>query len=326
MASTLALAGDTMLGRAVGEKLAANPDAPLIASEVAAHIATADAFALNLECCISDRGTPFADPRKRFFFRAPPGAAERLAELGVDAVTLANNHALDYGPVALLDTLAHLDAAGVLAVGAGPDEVLARAPKVIRCGDLRVRLVALADHPSQYAAGPERPGIAYASLGRGLPGWAHQAIRPQSDSDAVLVMPHWGPNMVAEPTRRTRRAAEELLAAGATLIAGHSAHLFHGVAPRALFDLGDFLDDYAANPQLRNDLGLLWLIELDPTGPRRIRALPLALEFCFTRQASPAETEWILQRLQQLCAPFGTEVERSADDLIELHGDRTAVS
>ena len=68
---------------------------------------------------------PFSDPREQFFFRAPPDAAERLAELGVDAVTLANNHALDYGAVALLDTLADLDAAGVLAAGAGPDDALA---------------------------------------------------------------------------------------------------------------------------------------------------------------------------------------------------------
>jgi poly-gamma-glutamate synthesis protein (capsule biosynthesis protein) len=95
MASTLALARDTMLGRAVGKKLVANPNAPLIAPEAAAHVATAHAFVLNLECCISDRGMPFPDRRKRFLFRAPPGAAERLAELGVDAVTLANNHALE---------------------------------------------------------------------------------------------------------------------------------------------------------------------------------------------------------------------------------------
>src|SRR5438270_3186400 len=141
MAAMLALAGDTMLGRGVADVLAADPAAPLIAPEVAAHIARADAFVLNLECCISDRGNPFPEPGKPFFFRAPPGAAERLAEMGVDAVTLANNHALDYGPVALLDTLAHLDAAGILAVGAGPNEVLARMPRVMRCGDLRLRLV-----------------------------------------------------------------------------------------------------------------------------------------------------------------------------------------
>ena len=125
--------------------------------------------------------------------------------------------------------------------------------------------------------------------------------------------------MVAEPGPRIRSAAAELLAAGGTLIAGHSAHVFQGVAPRVLFDLGDFLDDYAAHPEPRNDLGLLWLVDLEPTGPRRIRALPLALDFCFTRAASPAEADWIVRRLQQLCAPFGTDVECAAGGLIELH-------
>src|SRR5881392_3218974 len=115
MTATVALAGDTMLGRGVANVLAADPRAPLVAQPVCERIAAADAFVLNLECCISRRGTRFPDRRKPFFFRAPPVAAERLAELGVDAVTLANNHALDYGPDALLDTLAHLDAAGITA-------------------------------------------------------------------------------------------------------------------------------------------------------------------------------------------------------------------
>jgi poly-gamma-glutamate capsule biosynthesis protein CapA/YwtB (metallophosphatase superfamily) len=322
MAATLALAGDTMLGRGVAQVLAEHPAAPLIAPEVAAHVADADAFILNLECCISDRGSRFPDPRKPFFFRAPPLAAERLAQLGVDAVTLANNHALDYGPVALLDTLAHLDFAGVLAVGAGPNETAARSPRVLRCGTLRLRLVALADHPPEYAARPDHPGIAFADLASGVPDWARESTRPGPDSDAVLVTAHWGPNMVAKPGRRIRRAANELLAAGATVIAGHSAHVFHGVARRVLFDLGDFLDDYAVDPQLRNDLGLLWLIELDPAGPRRIRALPLALDYCFTRRASPSEAEWILHRLRELSAPFGTSVEPGAEGLIELHAEQ----
>src|SRR5262245_56337425 len=128
MSVTLALAGDTMLGRGVADRLAADPAAPLVAPEVAAYIERADAAVLNLECCISDRGDRFPDPRKPFFFRAPPIAAQRLAELGITAVTLANNHALDYGPVALLDTLRHLEDAGVATVGAGPDEVRAREP------------------------------------------------------------------------------------------------------------------------------------------------------------------------------------------------------
>src|SRR5919199_3651208 len=133
-AVTLALAGDTMLGRGVGEKLAADPRTPLVAPEVAETVAQADLFVLNLECCISERGERFPEPGKPFFFRAPPVAAERLAELGVDCVALANNHALDYGTDALLDTLDHLAAAGIRWVGAGADVERARAPCVLKAG------------------------------------------------------------------------------------------------------------------------------------------------------------------------------------------------
>jgi hypothetical protein len=164
---------------------------------------------------------------------------------------------------------------------------------------------------------PRRPGTAFADPRSTLPDWACAAATPGADADAVLVTPHWGPNMVPAPTGRVRAAAEALIAAGATLVAGHSAHVFHGVAPRVLFDLGDFLDDYAVHPELRNDLGLLWLVDLDRTGPRRIRALPLALDHCFTRRASAPEADWIERRLRDLCAPFGTRVDRSGD-LLEI--------
>ena len=311
MTATVALAGDTMLGRGVAEVLAADPAAPLVAPEVAGYIASADAFVLNLECCVSDRGSRFPDPHKPFFFRAPVIAAERLAELGVVAVTLANNHVLDYGAPALLDTLVHLERAGVATVGAGAKEALARHPRVICCGDLRLRLVAFSDHPAAYAAGPEHPGIALAQLERGLPDWVLEAVAPGPDAEAVLVTPHWGPNMAGEPVPRVREAADALVSAGATLVAGHSAHIPQGIANRVLFDLGDFLDDYAVDPEMRNDLGLLWLVELDRQGPQRIRAVPLALDYSFTRLASSTEIECIVHLLRERCEPFGTEIECS---------------
>lgn len=319
--AVLALAGDTMLGRGVAERLLADPGAPLVAPEVTRHIADADAFVLNLECCISDRGKPFPDPTKPFFFRAPPVAAQRLAELGVDAVTLANNHALDYTAEALLDTLRHLDAAGVATVGAGAGEQVAREALRLRCGGIEVQLLSFSDHPASFAAGPDRPGIAFADLRSGLPGWVREALLSGPAADAVLVMPHWGPNMVAEPLPYVRHAAAALLDLGATLIAGHSAHVFQGAGHGVLFDLGDFLDDYAVEPALRNDLGLLWLVELDSQGVRQIRALPLALDYCFTRLASPSEADWIRRRLRQLCVPLGTEVE-SHGGLLECHTTR----
>ncbi len=305
-----------MLGRGVAERLVADPAAPLFAPEVAELVASADAFVLNLECCISERGSRFPEPGKPFFFRAPPVAAWRLAELGVDAVTLANNHALDYGVDALLDTLAHLESAGIAAVGAGTSEEMARAHRVLRCGERSVRLLSFSDHPAGYAAGLDSPGIAFADLATGLPAWVQGAMAA-GDGDALVVTPHWGPNMVTEPVRHVRRAADELIAAGATLVAGHSAHVFHGMAPGVLFDLGDFLDDYAVDRTLRNDLGLLWLVELERGEVGRVRAAPLALDYCFTRAASPPEADWIVRHMRALCAPFGTEVN-SQNGMIEL--------
>lgn len=315
--ATLALAGDTMLGRGVAQRLRADPRAALVAPEVARHIAAADTFLLNLECCISDRGSRFPDPAKPFFFRAPPVAAERLTELRVDAVTLANNHALDYGPDALLDTLAHLAAAGIATVGAGENEDTAHAHARLRCGELELRLVAFSDHPAYFAAGPQRPGIAFADLSSALPAWLENAVRGSRGADAVVVMPHWGPNMIAEPVDHVRRSAGALMDAGATLVAGHSAHVFQGVAPGVLFDLGDFLDDYAVDSTLRNDLGLLWLVELERGGVGSVRAVPLVLEYCFTREASASEADWILRRLQTLSGPFGIRAE-ARDGFIEF--------
>jgi hypothetical protein len=71
MSPTLALAGDTMLGRGVADALAADPSAPRahLRSEVAARPESADAVVINLECCVSSGGEPFPDRRKPFFFR-----------------------------------------------------------------------------------------------------------------------------------------------------------------------------------------------------------------------------------------------------------------
>ncbi|HEX6262335.1 MAG TPA: CapA family protein, partial [Actinomycetota bacterium] len=102
MAITIALAGDTMLGRGVAERIEERGPRSLVAPEVASLMREADLCILNLECCISDRGEPWPAPGKPFFFRAPATAVETLVDLGVDAVTLANNHALDFGEVALL--------------------------------------------------------------------------------------------------------------------------------------------------------------------------------------------------------------------------------
>jgi poly-gamma-glutamate capsule biosynthesis protein CapA/YwtB (metallophosphatase superfamily) len=307
----LALAGDTMLGRKVAERLALVPPDALFSEEVVVAAREADHFVLNLECAISDRGNHWPDPRKPFFFRAPPIATEVLRLLGVDCVTLANNHSLDFGFDALSDTLRHLSDAGIAWVGAGADEAAARAPTILGMGGARIGIVGITDHPPDYAAASDRPGVAYADLRLGTPDWLLDVIGG-IDADIVLVSPHWGPNMVAEPVAYVRRAAATFRAAGATLVAGHSAHVFHAIADGVLYDLGDFIDDYATNLELRNDLGLLFLVSFEHATLTRLEAIPLALDFSHTRVANADEAAWIGRRLRSACANFGTDVLESA--------------
>ena len=314
MSATIALLGDVMLGRTVAERLAEGPPERVWSDELLELCGSCDALVCNLECCISERGSPTARIRgKPFFFRAPPAALEALAAIGTSAVSLANNHALDYEEPALADTLEQLAAAGIAAAGAGADVERARHGAVVAAGELRLGLLAATDHPAQFAATRDAPGVAFADLGAGLPEWMRTELaRLRREADVVVAFPHWGPNMTSEPARWQRTRARELVAAGADLVAGHSAHLFHGVGGiggrKVLYDLGDALDDYAVDPKLRNDLGILALWR--PRSEPRLELVGLELRFCETRLARGAEADWIAERLERACAPLGTRIER----------------
>ena len=315
---TIGLLGDVMLGREVAKRLAAGEPERVWSEELRELCRSCDALVCNLECCVSGRGSPTGRIRgKPFFFRAPPaGAVEALAAVGMSAVSLANNHALDYEEAALLDTLDYLAAAGIATAGAGADVERARRGAVVAAGELRLGLLALTDHPARYAATPHAPGVAFADLRAGLPDWVRGEIgRLRSEADLVVAFPHWGPNMTTEPARWQRERARELVAAGADLVAGHSAHVFHGVAwaddRPLLYDLGDALDDYAVDEALRNDLGVLvlWRPGVQPA----IELVGLELCFCETRLARGAEADWIALRLDRACRDLGTRIERASE-------------
>jgi poly-gamma-glutamate capsule biosynthesis protein CapA/YwtB (metallophosphatase superfamily) len=296
-----------MLGRGVAEKLSSSPPESLFSDEIVAAVRSTDLFVLNLECCISERGERWGVPGKPFFFRAPPVAADVLKHLNVDCVTLANNHALDFGYDALTDTFDYLESAGIRFVGAGVDLDAARAPVVLDADGFRLTVVAFTDHPADFAATPDRAGVALADLRRGEADWLLDTVS-KAPGDAVLVTPHWGPNMTSEPSPRIRAAAASFIDAGATLVAGHSAHVFHGVEGRVVYDLGDFIDDYAVDPVLRNDLGLVAIVTLDERGPVELEVLPLKLDYCYTRPADGTDADWIRRRFQAAGEALGTAV------------------
>lgn len=315
---TVALAGDTMLGRGVAERLSEEPASALFGAALLDVLETTDAVVLNLECCISERGQPW--PGRVFHFRAPPAALDALDLLGVRCVTLGNNHALDFGETALLDTIGFLSSAGIVIAGAGADEAAARCPATFRAGEQTVTVLGCTDHPAEYAAGPHRPGVAYADLQHGVPAWITDTVHGLAAAPGpVLVMPHWGPNMTTAPAGYIRRAAQVLVDQGATLVAGHSAHVFHGAAGRVVYDLGDFVDDYLRDVVLRNDLGVLWLATVAGPELRALEAVPLHLGYCHTTLARGDDELVVRQRLRAACAAFGTTLSDTGRGLaVEL--------
>jgi poly-gamma-glutamate capsule biosynthesis protein CapA/YwtB (metallophosphatase superfamily) len=325
---TIGLLGDVMLGRLVGERLSHVEPADLWSGEVRNVLAECDAVVGNLECSISDRGERTQlIPGKPFFFRAPPKAVDALVAARVSVAGLANNHALDFGPEALTDTLSYLRDADIEPVGAGADEGRARSGLVIEAGGRRLGVLAVSDHPREYAATPSSPGIAYASLSRRTPAWIADTLRHLRErAELVVAFPHWGPNMTVRPAPEQRARAGDFLRAGADLVAGHSAHVFHGVEYRnggaVLYDLGGAVDDYAIDPDLRNDLGILALWR--PGGTPELELVALKLEFCFTALARGPDAEWVHARLEQACGELGSRIERTGDQRYAVLPDGSA--
>lgn len=307
-----------MLGRAVAERLAEVPPEEVWAPEVRELCRSCDLVICNLECCISTGGEPTERVgHKPFFFRGSPQAVRSLEAIGVGAVGLANNHALDYEVEALIETLELLGQAGIAVAGSGRGQAEARRGAIVEAGGRRLGLVAASDHPREFAADRDSPGIAYGDLKRTVPDWlADELARLDRECDHVVAFPHWGPNMTTEPARWQCRAAGQLQEAGADLVAGHSAHVFHGAgwARRGplLYDLGDALDDYTVDPRLRNDLGVLAIWR--PGDPEvELELVGLYLDYCRTRLAIGDEARWIAERLAGACEPLGARVERIAD-------------
>ncbi len=199
---------------------------------------SADLFLVNLEGTLTRHREPL---EKNFVFRADPRDVALLQAAGVDVVSLANNHAMDFGPKGLEDTLAALGRAGIAAFGAGENLAAARRPAMVERGGVRVGFLGylhLGDHsvePPEIYAGPERPGAAGTEEGVEIVArWVGEdvrALRPQVD--LLLVVFHWGwegRNLVEPDQERLALAAAE---AGADVVVGHHPHALQGFTQAA---------------------------------------------------------------------------------------------
>ena len=229
---TLAFAGDVHAEGASGEALEAG------LPSVRDVLADADLTVLNLETAITDRGTA-AD--KQFAFRAPASTMSTLRDAGVDVVTMANNHGLDFGQEGLADSLAAEASSGLPVVGLGQDEDEAYAPHVAVVRGQRIAVLGAtqvldSQFVEAWSAGPDSPGMASAKRVERL---LEEVRRAREVADTVVVYLHWGQERNACPLPRQQELAAELADAGADVVVGTHAHVLLGGGM-----LGDTYVDY----------------------------------------------------------------------------------
>ncbi len=313
MSIHLALVGDVMLGRLVNEALQHLPPAypwgdtlPLFQS--------ADVRVCNLECVLADRGTPWSATPKVFHFRSDARNVAVLQAAGITAVSLANNHTLDFGEEALFEMLQVLDAAGIHHAGAGRTLAEASQAAVVEVHGLRIGLLAFTDNEPPWAATADCPGVWYVPIdvhdrrARQL----FERIRQIKPSvDVLIVSAHWGPNWGYAPPATHPSFGRALIDAGADLVVGHSGHVFRGIeryqGRAILYCLGDFIDDYAVDPIERNDQSCIASLEIDGNTLLSLRLYPTTIQKCQARLATGDEADAIAAKLTSLCAAFQTE-------------------
>lgn len=222
---TLHFGGDVMFSGKVGEKLAkAGYDYPY--QYVKDSFTSDDLTVVNLETPVTDSNTTAAD--KTYAFKSSPQALPHMAEAGIDAVNLANNHILDQGITGLTDTIAQLDQSGITYVGAGKNSDRAYQPVYFDRKGIKIALLGFSRviPETSWNAGKDQAGVAttYDSTA------AQAAIREaKSKADLVVVVAHWGVERSDTLADHQSDLAHTFVDAGADLVIGGHPHVLQGL-------------------------------------------------------------------------------------------------
>ncbi|MCB9399844.1 MAG: CapA family protein [Microthrixaceae bacterium] len=241
-AVTLAFAGDTNFNNQLGA-LRSSPGTVL--SAIAPTLSAADVTMLNLEAALGTGGSP---QPKKFTFQVPAQAIDAVKAAGVDVVTMANNHGMDFGPVGFADSLRIERESGFPILGIGADDTEAYTPWVTEAKGQRIGFIGANDIfddnlRSAWTAAPGHPGLASAEE-------AHQerlaqevrTLRPEVDT--LVVFLHYGTETQLCPNARQKELVELLTGAGADIVVGSHPHRLQGVGYHGqqfvAYSLGNF--------------------------------------------------------------------------------------
>jgi len=299
---SVAFAGDILFdpGYAVMSKLQQNGGqiSAGIAPDLIEEMRSADIMVLNNEFPYSDRGTP--TPEKQFTFRARPQTVSYLGDLGVDLVSLANNHAYDYGETAFLDTMDTLAQAGIAYVGAGRNLQEARRPVYYIINNMKIAFVAATqierlDNPDTKGATDTSAGVFRCWNGDNLLETVREA---RQNSDFVIVFLHWGTENQDTIDWAQEKQAPEVAEAGADLIIGAHPHCLQQISMvngvPVVYSLGNFWFNSKTV-----DTGMVKVV-LNENGLQSLQFIPCLQSGCKTSLVQGEEKRRILNYMRGL--------------------------
>lgn len=326
----LAFVGDLMLGRGVDAAARTRPPEEFW-GDVAPLLEAADSVVGNLECPITETGDRWRRCPKSFRFRASPNAINILKAGKIGAVCLANNHMLDCEVAGLMDTLAHLDRAGIARAGAGKNVRDAARPALFKAGGITVGMVGLTNTMPLFAARRDRAGTHFVRI-RCDEGTLEPLRRLERDlrrggADVTVLSAHWGPNLRPWPPNRYQRFARAVIDLGFDVFHGHSAHILQGVEFHnkglILYDTGDCLDDYWVFPGIRTDRSAIFVVDFGPNGIDRLSIAPIILTPASVNRARGPEARAIIRKILGLSRSFAA-ADDSLTAVLRLSSDGLA--
>jgi poly-gamma-glutamate capsule biosynthesis protein CapA/YwtB (metallophosphatase superfamily) len=320
----LAAVGDVMLARDVGRHFADDP-AAFTTGGVHDVLRTYDIVCANLENPVGTSGRPCPGQDPNVTFRAHPDTLEVLVSMGVKVVSLGNNHMLDYGEAALLETLEHLDRRGIGWVGAGRDYEEANRPLLM---DVAGRRLAFLSHAFIYSVNTRMATRRSPGISDHRPSRIIDRIRQLRRSGyQVVVMMHWGYEYCFYPLPYQMRAARRMIDAGASLVLGHGPHYPQGIedyrSGQIVCSLGNFIFD---EPHKFANRSFIYGVDIDAAGTlQRREIVPVHLRRHVPALVEGADKRRLLRLIENLGTRYAEKDRRfwrslSASYLTELCG------
>ncbi len=251
---TIAFAGDASF-EGLTDRLLTNPTGLL--SAVSPLLSAADVTMVNLEAALGIAGSPEA---KAFNFRVPAEALVALDSAGVDVVTMANNHGMDYGPEGLQESLRIRVDTGFPILGIGQDDDEAYEPWIIEVKGQRIGFIAANDifdaHlVTRWSAAPGHPGVA-STEEPFQEQFAERVRATRPDVDTLVVYLHFGTETQTCPNARQTELVDLLTDAGADIVVGSHTHRLQGMGYRGdrfvAYGLSNFVFNAPSAPGRRS--------------------------------------------------------------------------